>query len=109
MSPAKLHTLGARKIAEIDRLIHEPARLSLVSCLYVLEAADFVFLSRQTGLTGGNLSSHLSKLEQAGYLDVQKSFVDKRPQTMLRLTSKGRAAFEEYRRTMSGVLEPNSR
>ncbi len=96
------------RITEIDRLIHEPARLSLISCLYVVEAADFVFLSRQTGLTGGNLSSHMSKLEEAGYVDVRKSFVGKRPQTVLRLTARGRAAFESYRRTMSAVLEPGA-
>lgn len=93
-------------LSEIDRLIHEPARLALVSCLYVVTKADFVFLSRQTGLTGGNLSSHMTKLEEAGYLLVQKSFVAKRPQTMLRLTAKGRTAFESYRHTMNGVLGP---
>ena len=106
MSPTKQSSSGTQGIAEIDRLIHEPARLSLVSCLYVVKAADFVFLSRQTGLSGGNLSSHMSKLEDAGYVDVQKSFVGKRPQTKLRLTTKGRTAFENYRRTMSGVLKP---
>ncbi|MFQ5350951.1 MAG: winged helix-turn-helix domain-containing protein [Thermoanaerobaculia bacterium] len=94
-------------IAEIDRLIHEPARLLLVSCLYVVKAADFVFLSRQTGLTGGNLSSHMSRLEDAGYVRVDKKFVGKRPQTVLRLTAKGRAAFRDYRRAMTGVLEPD--
>lgn len=109
MTLAKPDTPNAKRLAEIDRLIHEPARLSLVACLYVVEAADFVFLMRQTGLTGGNLSSHVSKLEQAGYVDVKKSFVGKRPQTVLRLTSKGRTAFERYRRTMSGVLTPAPR
>ena len=93
--------------AEIDRLIHEPARLALISCLYVVTKADFVFLSRQTGLTGGNLSSHMTKLEEAGYLTVKKSFVGKRPQTVLQLSAKGRSAFESYRRTMNGVLAPD--
>ena len=96
-------------MTEIDRLIHEPARLKLVSCLYVVNAADFVFLSRQTGLTGGNLSSHMTKLEEAGYLEVEKSFVGKRPQTLLRLSSKGRAAFREYRRMMNELLDPESK
>ena len=68
----------------IDKLIHEPARLQLVASLYVVDAADFVFLLRQTGLTGGNVSSHMSKLEEAGYVDVEKGFVGKRPQTVLR-------------------------
>ena len=90
----------------IDKLIHEPARLQLMASLYVVDAADFVFLLRQTGLTGGNVSSHMSKLEAAGYVDVQKSFVGKRPQTVFRLTEKGREAFRKYRDTMKGLLDP---
>jgi len=64
--------------------------------LFVIESADFLFLMRQTGLTFGNLSSHLSKLEPAGYIEVKKEFVGKKPHTMLRLTEKGRAAFRKY-------------
>ncbi len=90
----------------IDRLIHEPARLALMSLLYVVEAADFVFLQGQTGLTGGNVSSHMSKLEEAGYVGVEKSFVGKRPQTVFRLTDPGRTAFRQYRDTMKGLLDP---
>jgi len=89
----------------IDKLIHEPARFALMACLYVVEGADFVFLRRQTGLTGGNLSSHMGKLEAAGYVDVEKSFVEKRPQTMFRLTKTGRNAFQEYRATMKDLLD----
>jgi DNA-binding MarR family transcriptional regulator len=95
----------AERLADLDRLIHEPARLMLMAALYVVERADFVFLSRQTGLTGGNLSSHMSRLEEAGYVEVEKTFVGKRPQTVLSLTDKGRAAFREYRRSMIDVLE----
>ena len=105
MNSEKTNRSAARRITGVDRLIHEPARLSLVSCLYVVEAADFVFLSRQTGLTGGNLSSHMTKLEEAGHVEIKKSFVGKRPQTILRLTKKGRAAFENYRQMMNGVLK----
>jgi len=94
-----------RKPIEIDKLIHEPARFALVSCLFVVESADFVFLVRQTGLTGGNVSSHMGKLEAAGYVNVTKSFVEKRPQTMFRLTRKGRNAFDEYRSTMKSMLD----
>jgi DNA-binding MarR family transcriptional regulator len=97
--------LSAEQLAEIDRLIHEPARLMLVANLYVVDGADFVFLSRQTGLTMGNLSSHMSRLEEAGYVEVEKTFVGKRPQTVLRLTEKGREAFRAYRRSMIEVLE----
>ena len=92
-------------IADIDRTIHEPARLMILAYLYVVESADFLFLMRQTGLTGGNLSSHLSKLEAAGYIDIEKEFVDKKPHTMLRLTDKGRAAFREYRRSMQQIFD----
>ena len=94
-----------RPIAGIDRLIHEPARLMILALLYVVESGDFTFLMRQTGLTWGNLSSHLSKLEDAGYVQIQKEFVGKKPHTMLRLTDEGRAAFREYRRSMKQVLD----
>ena len=61
---------------EIDKLIHEPARLQIMTQLYVVEEADFLFLMRKTGLTWGNLSSHMSKLETAGYIEVKKEFQD---------------------------------
>ena len=89
---------------EIDKLIHEPARLLLMAHLYVVEKADFTYLMHQTGLTWGNLSSHMSKLEEGGYIEVIKSFQDKRPNTMLALTKQGRAAFQEYRHQMLDML-----
>ncbi|NQT82008.1 transcriptional regulator [bacterium] len=92
-------------LARIDRLIHEPARLMILAHLYVVESADFLFVVRQTGLTWGNLSSHMSKLEAAGYIKIKKEFVGKKPHTMLRLTNKGRAAFREYRQSMKQVLD----
>lgn len=91
-------------IADIDKLIHEPARLMVLAHLYVVESADFLFLMRQTGLTGGNLSSHMSKLEEAGYVAVEKEFVGKKPHTMLRLTEEGRKAFKEYVQSMKQVF-----
>lgn len=94
-----------RPIAEIDRTIHSPARLVILAYLYVAESADFVFLMRQTGLTRGNLSSHMSRLEAAGYVEVQKEFVDRKPLTLLRITARGRAAFRAYRQSMMRVLE----
>jgi DNA-binding transcriptional ArsR family regulator len=96
---------GLQSIVDIDRLIHEPARLMLLAVLYVVDAGDFTFLMRQTGLTWGNLSSHMSKLETAGYIEVEKEFKGKRPNTMLRLTADGRAAFREYRHRMKQVLD----
>jgi DNA-binding MarR family transcriptional regulator len=90
--------------AEIDRIIHEPARYLIMAYLYVVESADFLFLERQTGLTRGNLSSHLSKLENVGYVQILKEFMNKKPHTMLALTSQGRKAFEDYRQSMKEML-----
>jgi DNA-binding MarR family transcriptional regulator len=92
-------------INEVDRVIHEPARYSIMANLYVLESADFLFLMGRTGFTKGNLSSHMTKLEEAGYLEIVKEFVGKKPHTMLRLTKKGRKAFEDYRRAMRRALD----
>ena len=94
-----------QSITGIDRTIHEPARLAILAHLYVVAEADFLFLERQTGLTRGNLSSHLSKLEKAGYLEIKKEFIEKIPHTVLRLTDSGRTAFDSYRETMREVLE----
>jgi DNA-binding PadR family transcriptional regulator len=66
----------------------------------VVESADFLFIMRQTGLTFGNLSAHMSKLEKAGYLTIIKEFKGKKPHTMLQLTKKGKQAFEQYRKQM---------
>ena len=92
-------------IAEIDRIIHEPARFIIMAYLYVVDSADFLFLMRQTELTRGNLSSHLSKLETAGYVQIKKEFVDKIPRTLLSLTKNGRKSFRAYRQKMKQVLE----
>jgi DNA-binding MarR family transcriptional regulator len=91
-------------IAKVDRTVHEPARLLILAHLSVLESADFLFLLRQTGLTRGNLSTHARKLEEAGFLDVEKSFVERLPMTVYRLTDAGRAALNRYREQMSTAL-----
>ena len=89
---------------QIDRVVHEPARLKILAYLSVVKSADFVFLLSRTGLTYGNLSSHMSKLEDAGYIEVEKEIKDKRPHTKLSLTKRGRSAFENYRRDMLELL-----
>jgi DNA-binding transcriptional ArsR family regulator len=94
-----LGTLG-----RVDRLIHEPARLEIVAWLSVLDEADFLFLLKETGQTRGNLSSHVAKLEEAGYVAVSKTFVGKIPRTVYRLTSSGRKAFDGYKRSLLTVL-----
>jgi DNA-binding MarR family transcriptional regulator len=94
-----------KPMAAIDRLIHEPSRHTLMAYLYVVEVADFLFLLRQTGMTWGNLSAHLSKLETAGYVVIEKEFLGKKPHTVVRLTDQGRNALEEYRANMKKVLD----
>jgi DNA-binding MarR family transcriptional regulator len=95
----------AGKPQEIDKLIHEPARLNIMAHLYVVESADFLFIMRQTGLSFGNLSSHMSRLEAAGYVKVVKEFIGRKPHTMLELTGKGRKAFEKYKSRMEDIFK----
>jgi len=92
-------------LENLDRVIHSPARLMILTFLYVVDEGDMVYLLNQTGLTWGNLSANVHKLKDAGYVEVKKDFVDERPQTWVRLTEKGRQAFRDYRRQMKGVLD----
>ncbi|MCP4425551.1 MAG: transcriptional regulator [Chloroflexi bacterium] len=98
-NPEQLHPL-----ADIDRIIHAPARLMALTYLYVVESADFVFLMRLTGLTWGNLSTHLAKLEEAGYVAIEKGYKGKKPNTTIYLTDSGRAAFRAYKNNLQAVL-----
>jgi DNA-binding MarR family transcriptional regulator len=93
-----------RATPNIDRLIHEPARYTIMAYLYVVESADFIFLVKQTGLTWGNLGAHVGKLEAAGYVEIKKEFLGKKPHTVASLTKQGRLAFEAYRKEMKQVL-----
>lgn len=105
MAPPEAAGGDPQPIPDIDRLVHEPARLMILAHLYVVESADFLFLMRQTGLTFGNLSSHMTKLEAAGYIYIEKGFVGKKPHTMLRITDEGRVALREYQQNMNQVLD----
>jgi DNA-binding MarR family transcriptional regulator len=96
--------LKTRRIAEIDRVIHEPGRLMLVALLSAVEQADFLYLQHETEMNKGTLSSHLSRLEEAGYIEVTKTYRGKIPQTLLSLTAEGRQAFAQYRRRMKEAL-----
>jgi DNA-binding MarR family transcriptional regulator len=91
-------------IADLDRVIHEPGRLMLVALLFAVDKSDFLYLQHETGMNKGTLSSHLSRLEEAGYVEVEKTYRGKLPQTLLRLTSAGRKAFERYRRKLKQAL-----
>jgi DNA-binding transcriptional ArsR family regulator len=84
-------------IEKIDRVIHEPARLVIMTILNAVEYADFLYLLGETGLTKGNLSVHLSKLEEEGYVEIEKTYRGKIPMTICRLTDAGRSAFGRYR------------
>ena len=101
----KSETPASSPLPDIDRIIHEPARLNILAHLFVVESADFLFLERQTGLTKGNLSAHLSKLEAAGYVEIKKEFVEKIPRTLLKLTKAGRKSFKTYARQMQDFLQ----
>lgn len=92
-------------LAEINTLIHAPARLMILTYLYVVESVDYVFLNRLTGLTWGNLSTHLTKLEEAGYVTIIKEFKDKKPSSTISLTRQGRDAFRKYKQNMLQVLD----
>jgi DNA-binding MarR family transcriptional regulator len=91
-------------ISGIDRAIHSPARLKIIALLSVVESADFTFTLNQTGLTRGNLSSHLSRLKEVGYIQVKKEFVDRIPRTLISLTAIGRRAIAAYRENMNLVI-----
>lgn len=86
-----------KTIGSLDRVLHEPARMLLAALLYPLEGADFLYLLNESGMTKGNLSSHLGKLEEAGYVEIVKSFRGKIPHTLVKLTENGRVAFDGYR------------
>jgi len=91
--------------ADPDRLIHEPARLKIMAVLSVAESADFTYLMGETGLTRGNLSVQLTRLKDAGYLDIKKEFVGRMPRTTASLTPEGRRAFGAYRTYLGGFLD----
>lgn len=93
-----------QQLADIDRMIHEPARLMVVALLAAVKEADFQYLHQATGLTKGNLSVHLSKLEEAGYIAIEKTFRGKYPLTICRLTERGREVLDKYRRVIKAAL-----
>lgn len=91
------------ELAGLDRLIHEPARLSIMTALSVVQSADFIALQRLTGLSVGNLSNHLTKLEEAGMVQVEKGFVNKRPNTKVSLTLAGKQAIDAHWRRLEAL------
>jgi DNA-binding MarR family transcriptional regulator len=95
---------NAHPLEELDPVIHAPARLRVLTELAVVSAADFTWLVNQTGLTWGNLSAHLARLEGAGYVAIEKGYRGRKPHTMVSLTGEGRAAFRRYRAAIREAL-----
>ena len=95
--------LGA--VLMLDRLVHEPARLLILAVLANAREVELTFLEKVSGLSKGNLSSHMSKLEAGGLIEVKKSFRGKRPLTELRITAAGRQALADYRQRLAAVVE----
>jgi len=98
-----------RSLTDIDRLLHEPARAVIVAILSAVESADFLFLQRETGLTKGNLSAHLTKLEEASYIKIEKTYRGKIPMTLCSLTKNGQSAFQSYRKLLTSFIEGTSK
>jgi len=104
MSIRRAKDLDISEVTKINKIIHEPGRLAILVYLSMVEFADFLFIKNITGLTKGNLSAHMSKLENAGYIEIIKEFVEKKPHTVLRITPKGQRALDEYRKQMSRII-----
>lgn len=98
-------TTPFEELASLDRLIHEPARLAILTALASCDTADYLFLQRLTGLTGGNLSSHLSKLEEAGLVLLDKRFVEKKPNTQVQITEEGKRAILQHWQQLDALHE----
>lgn len=96
---------GVQGLLELDRVVHEPARLAILTVLAAADEVEFTFLEETIGLTRGNLSSHVSKLEAAGYLSVNKAFRHRIPVTSYRITASGRKAIDDYRRRLLAGLK----
>jgi DNA-binding MarR family transcriptional regulator len=104
MAEQPIDQADVNTLLNVDPMIHAPARLSVLTYLYVVDSSDFLFLKNMTGLTWGNLSTHLTKLEEVGYVLIEKQFKGRKPHTMISLTDRGRAAFRAYKEEMQRVL-----
>jgi DNA-binding transcriptional ArsR family regulator len=97
------------QIAGLDRRIHEPTRLAILTALAACKSADFLALQRLTGLTKGNLSAHLAKLEEAGLIAIEKRFIAKKPNTLASLTELGSQLLSDYWKTLDRLRAGASR
>lgn len=91
-------------IISLDKIIHEPGRIAILTLLSVVDKADFLYLKNNTGFTQGNLSSHLRKLENSGYVEIEKTFKGKRPLTLIQISKTGKENFEMYLKTIKQFI-----
>jgi DNA-binding transcriptional ArsR family regulator len=101
--PGKSQVPPFERIVEVDKLVHEPARLAVLTALSACESADFVFLQRLTTLQAGNLSQHLAKLAEAGLISLSKTFNGNYPQTTAGITIEGRRAIDDHWKRLEAV------
>ena len=97
--------MNQEPISKIDPLIHAPLRLAVLSILAAVESADFTYLKTSVNTTDGNLSTHLSKLETAGYIRIKKIFQGKKPKSICSLTKKGREMFTAYLDNLQQIID----
>jgi len=95
------------RFKELDPLLHSQLRLAIVSLLMGTEVAEFTYIREQTGATAGNLSIQITKLKEAGYIDVVKKFRNNYPQTLCSITSLGKHKFSEYVSSLKDYLSPD--
>jgi DNA-binding MarR family transcriptional regulator len=94
-------------MAQLNNIIHQPARLKIMAALTTLdndEQADFTYLKKLLKLTDGNLGAHLIKLEEASYIKLEKTFIDRKPRTFMKITGKGRDAFKEHIEALKKII-----
>ena len=99
------HPLDPREISDLDRVIHSPTRLKIMLVLMSVEEADFTFITHATALTRGNLSANLTKLEEAGYIKIEKKFIERVPKTIASITPAGKKALEDYSSLLGPILD----
>ena len=105
MNDSKNSKQISNPLSDINQVIHAPARLRILALLYVVTSLDYVFLKNQTELSWGNLATHLKKLDGAGYISIQKGYQGKKPHSKIQLTSQGRKAFRDYKKSLQQVLD----
>jgi len=99
-------------MAELDNIIHQPVRLQIMASLVALERGeqvDFIYLRKVLKLTDGNLGAHLTKLEVAGYIKIEKTFIARKPRTFINATGKGRDAFDEHTAALKQIIRGSKR